>query len=449
MICASRRQSPGLAILYGDNGSGKTTVLRTVFHLLSGSDGRGHRNALAETEFREFSVELLNGTTISAARPQVSRGAYSLHFRKPGAEAISGQVDVDSNGFVNAKSMSAEAHQVTKRIRETLPPVFFLGDDRQLLSDWISPNQFDDDELEIDFMQTAVGSVRRPVISTRRRGRFDNRDRALVSSVHACAGWLRYQAFQAASRGEMGVVQIYSEVLRGFADSGVPEATQPALEREALARSLAELENRVRQFSSFGLAPEVNTTPLVEALQVMGNEALPFASQAVRSFVDGQDARLTALQRLRDTISKFESTVNRDFFVGKAIQLRVEQGLTIVTTRARRMVLEPTQLSSGEKHLLLLLLNVLMNREHSPLFVIDEPELSLNVKWQRNFVDSVLDLSSGTDTQFVLASHSVELLACHPNSVIPLAECIALKGSPNEDSSDSQPTGGNSGQDPT
>ena len=34
------------AILYGDNGVGKSTMLRLVFHLLSSANNKGHRTAL-------------------------------------------------------------------------------------------------------------------------------------------------------------------------------------------------------------------------------------------------------------------------------------------------------------------------------------------------------------------------------------------------------------------
>jgi ABC-type uncharacterized transport system ATPase subunit len=45
--------NPNLMILYGDNGSGKTTILRLIFNLLSPEDRAGHRSYLARTSFKE------------------------------------------------------------------------------------------------------------------------------------------------------------------------------------------------------------------------------------------------------------------------------------------------------------------------------------------------------------------------------------------------------------
>src|SRR5687768_3434788 len=39
-------------ILYGENGLGKTNILRILFHVLSPAGNRGHRTALGKIKFR-------------------------------------------------------------------------------------------------------------------------------------------------------------------------------------------------------------------------------------------------------------------------------------------------------------------------------------------------------------------------------------------------------------
>jgi ABC-type molybdenum transport system ATPase subunit/photorepair protein PhrA len=56
------------AILYGDNGAGKSTVLRLAFHLLSAAGNRGHRTALYKAHFTHLRVDLENGTSLVADR---------------------------------------------------------------------------------------------------------------------------------------------------------------------------------------------------------------------------------------------------------------------------------------------------------------------------------------------------------------------------------------------
>lgn len=67
-------------------------------------------------------------------------------------------------------------------------------------------------------------------------------------------------------------------------------------------------------------------------------------------------------------------------------------------------VIEPYQLSSGEKQMLIILLTVLVqDREHYVLFM-DEPEVSLHFEWQQRLVALVRDLNP--NVQIILTTHS-------------------------------------------
>jgi predicted ATP-dependent endonuclease of OLD family len=52
--------------------------------------------------------------------------------------------------------------------------------------------------------------------------------------------------------------------------------------------------------------------------------------------------------------------------------------------------------------------------------MIDEPEISLNIKWQRNLIKALVDITDGESTQFIFASHSMEILSVHLDKVIRL-----------------------------
>ena len=57
-----------LLILYGDNGSGKTTILRIIFHLLAPEDGEGHKTQVARIPFKRFEVDFTSGERVWAER---------------------------------------------------------------------------------------------------------------------------------------------------------------------------------------------------------------------------------------------------------------------------------------------------------------------------------------------------------------------------------------------
>jgi predicted ATPase len=71
-------------------------------------------------------------------------------------------------------------------------------------------------------------------------------------------------------------------------------------------------------------------------------------------------------------------------------------------------------LSSGEKQLLLLCVETLTAGENS--IIIDEPEISMHIDWQKRLVRSLRKLNP--DCQMILATHSPEIMAALPDSQI-------------------------------
>jgi len=62
-------------------------------------------------------------------------------------------------------------------------------------------------------------------------------------------------------------------------------------------------------------------------------------------------------------------------------------------------------LSSGEQQILILFSYIAFNSGDGKVFIIDEPELSLHIKWQEDFLDK-LDKITPENTQIILATHS-------------------------------------------
>lgn len=71
------------------------------------------------------------------------------------------------------------------------------------------------------------------------------------------------------------------------------------------------------------------------------------------------------------------------------------------------------ELSSGERHILTFLALVLFEGQGRDFLVIDEPEISLNIKWQRELMAIFSALLPST--QIIVASHSPALAKRNPN----------------------------------
>lgn len=77
-----------------------------------------------------------------------------------------------------------------------------------------------------------------------------------------------------------------------------------------------------------------------------------------------------------------------------------------------------TDLSSGERHLLSLLSLFLILGRHRNFFFIDEPELSLNIKWQRQLLPLLSKLNP--TSQIIAATHSPAIANENSNYLVEL-----------------------------
>lgn len=79
-------------------------------------------------------------------------------------------------------------------------------------------------------------------------------------------------------------------------------------------------------------------------------------------------------------------------------------------------------LSSGEKQLLLILANGLLQENEHYIYIADEPELSLHIEWQEQLVSSLKQVSP--TSQIIFATHSPDIVGRYSSSVINIEKVI-------------------------
>lgn len=131
----------------------------------------------------------------------------------------------------------------------------------------------------------------------------------------------------------------------------------------------------------------------------------------LRQIVGNLDDVERRIEQTMVPINSFLETITRLFSRGKSLKLTNNE-LQILLADDR--VLPISQLSSGEKHLIKILLSAMTAGPNSVL--IDEPELSMHIDWQRLFTRTILSLNP--DCQLILASHSPEVMAEIPDNCI-------------------------------
>nr|WP_320022340.1 AAA family ATPase [uncultured Draconibacterium sp.] len=96
------------------------------------------------------------------------------------------------------------------------------------------------------------------------------------------------------------------------------------------------------------------------------------------------------------------------------------KGGIVVTKKGAKIPI--AQLSSGEKQLIILLTETLIQREAQTVFIADEPELSLHIEWQRKIVPSIRKLNP--NAQIIVATHSPEIVGKLKSNTINMEAII-------------------------
>lgn len=79
-------------------------------------------------------------------------------------------------------------------------------------------------------------------------------------------------------------------------------------------------------------------------------------------------------------------------------------------------------LSSGEKQLLILFIETLLQQSKPFIFLTDEPELSLHIAWQRNIIPAIKQLNP--NAQVIAATHSPEVASKYRNAIFDMEKLV-------------------------
>lgn len=123
-----------------------------------------------------------------------------------------------------------------------------------------------------------------------------------------------------------------------------------------------------------------------------------------------------------EPLGVFLNTVNS--FIGNSEDGKVlfinSKGQVCFKTKYNNKEINIQRLSSGEKQIIVLFANLIFadKEKSSGIFIVDEPELSLHLSWQKIFIDKVLEVNK--DVQLVLATKAPEIIGKRRNKMFKL-----------------------------
>jgi len=182
-----------------------------------------------------------------------------------------------------------------------------------------------------------------------------------------------------------------------------PKATAP-INVEALKDRLRVLEQKRQRIIAAGLlTTESYYSPIFDPSQ-----SIDTTTQGILAlYSEDVEQKLSVFTEVTEKIELFKELVNKRFSY-KSLDIEAQTGFRLKSQSGGQLL--PSDLSSGEQHELVLLYELLFKTKQNALILIDEPELSLHVGWQVEFLSDLSRVIKLSSFDVILATHSPQII---------------------------------------
>jgi len=195
-------------------------------------------------------------------------------------------------------------------------------------------------------------------------------------------------------------------------------AATASLSSTDLKEKMSNLEEQRTELQKIGLMDATATMPFdIASLDELASEQ----SLVMSLYVEDTQKKLAVLTGLSHCIKILLNAVNSKF---KHNSIRIERDKGFVVVGHEGDPLDPSSLSSGEQHELVLLYDLLFRVRPGTLVLIDEPELSLHVGWQKKFLPELLEIAKTMKFDAIIATHSPFIAGERSDLMVALATDI-------------------------
>jgi predicted ATP-binding protein involved in virulence len=171
---------------------------------------------------------------------------------------------------------------------------------------------------------------------------------------------------------------------------------------DSLRERLTELEHLRARLTEVGLLDRSDDSALISQ-EGFDNATRKFLAE----YAADAGKKLEPYEWILPRLELFKRIIN-DHFQFKVLTIVRREGFVLIDSRNRKVALE--SLSSGEQHELVLVYGLLFKTQPGTLLLVDEPEISLHIAWQKQFLSDLRQIISLTPMDVVLSTHSPQLI---------------------------------------
>jgi len=187
-----------------------------------------------------------------------------------------------------------------------------------------------------------------------------------------------------------------------------------------IEKKLKELESKRTDLEKIGfISKEINSTSLPSL-----NDSDDTLKRFYTLYIDDTFSKLNHYNNIKEKIELFFDIINsKTAFSNKGLLINSEGFVYFVPRVKNKNInrkIELQNLSSGEKHDFILFYELIFNSDEKSIFLIDEPEISLHVAWQVEYVKILEEICKMNGIQAIIATHSPDIVNGRDDLLISL-----------------------------
>lgn len=175
------------------------------------------------------------------------------------------------------------------------------------------------------------------------------------------------------------------------------------MEAEILQTELEALQLRRSALLSFNLLSSTEHLAPIPLDEIKSGD-----TKVLTLYVQDTKEKLAPYDDIYKKIELFSRILNNKRLSFKKIKIDSNKGFHFETDDESPLKL--TQLSSGEQHQVVLLYELIFKTGNNVLVLIDEPEISLHVAWQKEFLEDLKEIIQIQNMPVVIATHSPQII---------------------------------------
>lgn len=205
----------------------------------------------------------------------------------------------------------------------------------------------------------------------------------------------------------------YSQVSNEL-DSTYPERLfrqNEGVNEEEFQEKLQLMSDKVNKLNKYGIS------------KVKGLKNVNFRTEdarALKIYFEDFDQKYQEYKEFIECLELFVKIVNKRFKF-KYIEVTNDVGLRVVDEKHGHPI-PLSKLSSGEQEIIVLFYELLFEVPKGTLLLIDEPEISLHITWQRLFMEDLEQIVKMKSVTVIVATHSPQMISGNRQRQIDLGE---------------------------